>query len=408
MPYYPLHKDLLDQVTSDKYKGNFALWFNKCVPLLSANERSDDKKLKVTNEKGEENKAHEYYKLVYDKIKTSTNLTTLLEKRHVSQMNYCETMRRVGCKVLVFCAELTSPLITGIGQPHPSEVGMVFDHTLGIPYIPASSVKGISRFARNIELLNSPNLQANLEHDKDGEYYFDDEEEWTQNTMIFGSQNKRGEVVFLDAYPLNVPDMHVDIMNPHYVKYYQEGASEAPADNAEPKPIKFLTVKFGTKFVFRVIISKKSSVNETDVKNMFINALTREGVGAKTAVGYGLFNKDIIMKEPDELDKVVAKMQEDHLKKKEEKIKRDNEEKLATMSEIDKECYRVSITKNPQDIDLAYAKIDTFQGEDKVKLARAIKSAYKSIPGKWGKNKDLSPKQKDKKLTINSILGEDD
>jgi CRISPR/Cas system CMR subunit Cmr6 (Cas7 group RAMP superfamily) len=88
-----------------------------------------------------------------------------------------------------------------------------------------------------------------------------------------------------------VPDLHVDIMNPHYGDYYGADTSRTPpADYLNPVPIKFLTVAKDTAFIFRALVGKNQVDLVKKVKNAFEKALTAEGVGAKTAVGYGRFD----------------------------------------------------------------------------------------------------------------------
>lgn len=48
---------------------------------------------------------------------------------------------------LVLCANSTSPIATGLGNPHPVENGFAFISPYGIPYLAGSSVKGVVRRA---------------------------------------------------------------------------------------------------------------------------------------------------------------------------------------------------------------------------------------------------------------------
>jgi CRISPR-associated protein Cmr6 len=291
--FCPYSKELQDAAGSF-VKGNFSLWFNKLIPL------NNETKCKACNKQGNDKEAVQYYESFYNELKNNPALKNLLDEKQRSQKQFCEFYENAGYKIINFKAELKSPLITGIGQTHPNEVGMVFDHTMGIPYIPASSVKGIVRFAHMLELIKSENLEEYKKSDKDGEYV-DESNSKTLIPCIFGgdadeekegkkeTKKLKGKVVFLDAYPVNVPDLHVDIMNPHYGDYYSdENGKIPPADYLDPTPIKFLTVKPGTKFIFRAIMPNDSDLLQT-VKTAFENALKDEGVGAKTAVGYGRF-----------------------------------------------------------------------------------------------------------------------
>lgn len=291
--FYPYYKELRD-VAGSFVKGNFSLWFNKLIPL------NNESKCKPCGRNGNNKEAVQYYETVYNGLKNNLTLKNLLEEKQRSQKQFCEIYEKAGYKIINYQAELKSPLITGIGQTHPNEVGMVFDHTIGIPYIPASSVKGIVRFVHTLGLIDSDDASEFIKQDDKGEYI----EESNPKTLIpflFGGdldikkagkkeiEKRSGKIIFLDAYPDKVPDLHVDIMNPHYGDYYSdENGKTPPADYLDPTPIKFLTVKPGTVFIFKALVSKDLDFLEP-VKIAFRKALEDEGVGAKTAVGYGRF-----------------------------------------------------------------------------------------------------------------------
>jgi len=300
--FYP-YSNQLQTAAKSFSKGNFSLWFNKLIPL------NNEKKCKPCDQYGKDKEAVQYYESFYSGLKNDEELKNLLTAKQKSQQQFCEIYENAGFIVINYEAELKSPLITGIGQTHPNEVGMVFDHTMGIPFIPASSVKGIVRFAHMLELIKSEDLDEYKKTDKDGEY-IDESNLKTKIPAIFGgdadeegekkTKKLKGKVIFLDAYPEKKPDLHVDIMNPHYGDYYRdenvktppadcdENGKTPPADYLDPTPIKFLTVKQGTKFIFKAILPKDSGLLQP-LKTAFENVLKDEGVGAKTAVGYGRF-----------------------------------------------------------------------------------------------------------------------
>ncbi len=94
--------------------------------------------------------------------------------------------------------------------------------------------------------------------------------------------------MFLDAFPEEDPKIGLDIMNPHYPKYYSD--NEAPSDWQNPVPINFLTVENAT-FNFALALNKKEKdrkLLDTAV-NWLKKAIQEHGVGAKTSVGYGYF-----------------------------------------------------------------------------------------------------------------------
>jgi CRISPR-associated protein Cmr6 len=273
MPFYPIHKEL-KEISLHMQKGNYGLWYNKFIPL--------SEKYKASNAGGDDNKTVDYYFECYKSMKNGAG--ELLERKHSNLDGFCESFPGEQYEIISIQATLKSPLITGIGESHPHEVSMVVDHNMGIPYIPASGVKGIVRFAHTLIQIPEAEKQGSIEGN-----LFNDEEEWTLVPQMFGTQKQRGRIVFLDAYSEKVPELHIDIMNPHYGPYYSDSdKTTPPADFHNPVPLKFLTVAVGTVFIFRVITEKKNDL-PLKVKIALIRALTQEGVGAKTAVGYGRF-----------------------------------------------------------------------------------------------------------------------
>ncbi len=275
---YPFYARLQAQ-SLNMANGNFGLWYNKFIPV------SDFESCVASDDRGEGNKAVSFYHRKYSQIGKKA-VIGMLEQKHKDQESFCDAFS-ARYETIVIRARLKTPLITGIGESHPHEVSMVFEHNMGIPYIPASGIKGIVRFAHTIGLLDDIPPEE-IKKDKRGKAYFDDEADWTNIPRLFGTQKNRGKVIFLDAYPEKKPSLHVDIMNPHYGKYYNGEAP--PADYLDPNPIKFLTVAKDTVFIFRVLTDKNQPELSELAKKAFIQALTEEGVGAKTAVGYGIFD----------------------------------------------------------------------------------------------------------------------
>jgi len=103
---------------------------------------------------------------------------------------------------------------------------------------------------------------------------------------IFGTQKQKGKVIFFDAYPDESIELKIDIMNPHYPDYY--GGDKPPADWQNPVPIKFLTVE-KTKFLFYLASRDKDLL--TKAENLLKDALKNYGIGAKTSLGYGVFEE---------------------------------------------------------------------------------------------------------------------
>ncbi len=276
---------------------NFGLWYNKFVPVNA--------EFQSCNSGGDHNKAVEHYCEMYKRSVATRTLGDMLRAKHASLDSLCGSMA-YAYEVIKIRARLMTPMITGIGQSHPHETSMLFEHNLGVPYIPASSVKGVVRFAHLVDLV------AAADDLPDGAVAGDKLHEGkTDIPALFGEggdgEGLRGSVMFLDAYPETVPELFADIINPHYPDYYQDKSGRIPpADNMNPVPVKLLAVKPGTVFVFRALVRKRVSERAQRAfaqlakyakgktlvemaREAIEHAVVIEGVGAKTATGYGRF-----------------------------------------------------------------------------------------------------------------------
>lgn len=178
----------------------------------------------------------------------------------------------------------TERFVTGMGREHPLENGFAWHHTLGVPYLPGSSVKGLLRAWLREE-------DGKLTKDWRGH---DTWEETPELKQQFGSLGQTGHVILLDMLPTSPPQLDVDVMTPHYGDYYQKGA--IPGDWHSPVPISFLTVAPGCSWQLGIIpAGGVRSLDEETLNSLAKNLLEAMevcGAGAKTAVGYGRFELD--------------------------------------------------------------------------------------------------------------------
>ncbi len=167
------------------------------------------------------------------------------------------------------------------------ETSIRLHHIYGIPYIPASAIKGVVRSYYILE-----KFANKLEEYKDRYNKFEEEVLFKKEdgkykekcfVDIFGSQEQEGKIIFFDAFPTTKPKIKIDIMNPHYGHYYNDG--KAPTDTKNPIPINFLTIENTT---FKFFIASKESLDKNFI-TLFKEALQDHGIGGKTAVGYGIF-----------------------------------------------------------------------------------------------------------------------
>lgn len=214
------------------------------------------------------------------------NIESLINKKNKVLNSYLATAKKNGYIVYEKTMYTKTPFITGLGSGHPTETGMILDRNLGVPYIPASSVKGVCRLAYAI------NKAVETGNSTVDDSIF---------TKYFGSTSERGEVIFLDVYPSEKPEFKLDIMNPHFQKYYNEERAK-PLENEDPNPINFLVVSEGCGFTFRCIYklleNEKEEEKQKDIEAFFETAFKEVGFGGKTAVGYGRFQTEKIQKQP--------------------------------------------------------------------------------------------------------------
>jgi CRISPR-associated protein Cmr6 len=291
----PVSKEI-NQLISNKERikhANFGLVFNKWLDLEDYLKRKD--------------KENSQEIFISDYNKSKQKAAKILERRHEEQASYCQAMQKAGWYPFVYHAKLISPFVSGLGMTHPTETGLVLDHTSGIPYLPASSQKGVLRIAHIINTLFNENGEwRELEDLLDQGIVKKDEntsnilwEEDAASRTLFGFSEKKealaGQLVVLDAYPLNPPELGVEILNPHFSEYYQ--GKRGPTEDQNPIPVKFLVVKPDAEFVFRLLLrtpfQKAPETNQesliTIINKNIRRAITEEGMGAKTALGFGRF-----------------------------------------------------------------------------------------------------------------------
>lgn len=174
-------------------------------------------------------------------------------------------------------------LAIGLGNSSVYETSMTLHHIWGIPYLPGSSLKGLTR---NWAISEEFNGDENAALEAPG------------FCKVFGSPKNsylgehKGEVIFFDALPVSEPIIEADIMNPHYTDYYSDNqGTTPPADYFSPVPVTFLTVKEG-KFKVYVGADENSEKYLELAYNWLRQALREHGIGAKTAVGYGYNGAD--------------------------------------------------------------------------------------------------------------------
>lgn len=247
----PLYRSLRESYESSRQAPNPSLLFDRFVEWGNG-------------WKAEGQHKQEFFK----EIGKATTNGKLLEDYLQRQSRQVEAL---GGKILE--ATTTGRFVSGLGGAHPFEAGFVWHRTLGVPYLPGSSIKGALRA-----------WTEQWSEEKEGE------EKEAEIEYLFGDPGA-GVLIVADALPTEPPKLEVDIINPHYGKYYRESAP--PADYLSPIPVPFLAV--AGRQDFRFALAPRKSGGEEAVERgakLLKEALETIGAGAKTAVGYGGFTLD--------------------------------------------------------------------------------------------------------------------
>lgn len=176
-------------------------------------------------------------------------------------------LEKVGA--LIGHAKVQARMIVGLGAESVLETSITLHRIYGVPMIPGAALKGLASSAAH-RLFSDEKWQRNGESHK----------------IMFGEKDSAGYVTFHDA--LYVPSKHeerlpldLDVMTVHHRGYYGTG-NEPPADWDSPIPVPFLTAH--GEYLIAIEGPQKWAIAAW---NILQTALLEEGIGAKTAAGYG-------------------------------------------------------------------------------------------------------------------------
>jgi len=169
-------------------------------------------------------------------------------------------------------------VVVGLGADSVIETGVALSHTYGVPYLPGSSIKGMT---------------SSYCHNCYGAKQAEFKEGGEVHRVIFGDQDESGVVVFHDAWiePNSVPrSLKLDVMTPHHTEY-NGGGSAPPSDFDSPNPILFLSVvgKFRVYLTIEERLELESAKVALDLAAQLVKeAFETQGIGGKKSSGYGL------------------------------------------------------------------------------------------------------------------------
>jgi len=190
-----------------------------------------------------------------------TKMTSDLNQRTVKIVEDAEDY-------ITVCYKVLDKLMIGTGgeSPYGSRSLMTFHHLYGDPYLPATAIKGMLRSYWIQEGL--PDLEK-----------------------LFGVGESEGfeikaeeKLLFFDIFPEKY-NLVFEVMTPHHKKYYGDGKN--PTDDEDPAPITFPALE-DANFKVYVACGKSGVLEKYKIKKHLEQAFKYYGIGAKTALGYGL------------------------------------------------------------------------------------------------------------------------
>lgn len=269
-----------------------------------------------------------------------------------------------------FNVKLFDKLVVGLGEHSVFETDIKLHHTYGVPYIPASAVKGCFRSHIIQKYFQSKEKKAEAEEDKK----FEEDKNFIE---IFGGKYKgktySGNVIFIDLLPKSSFEIKKDVMTPHYQNGY--------TDDGNITPIEFLTVQ---NTYFRVVlrINNKCSLRDKDsqiklqegqdVRDFIVEELVEmiaiHGIGAKTSVGYGYFEE--VTKE-----ECLEQTENNEKRRGKEILEAKEKKKLMKMNDSEKKLYLIEKISDSEKRKEELRKLFTNREKEELNQADIIKLA---------------------------------
>lgn len=184
-----------------------------------------------------------------------------------------------------FKFKLRGKLAIGTGSQSPFDTtALITLHPIyGIPYIPGSSIKGVIRNSYIQSKFGGKEPKGS------------EDEAFKTFVKLFGidSGNDSGivpgsareKLIFFDAFLENYK-LRYDVQTPHFKDYYDSFGKKQPRDTINPTLLYFPVVDGGNFTIH--ICGYNENCEFNDMEKVIKNAFTINGIGAKTALGYGL------------------------------------------------------------------------------------------------------------------------
>jgi CRISPR-associated protein Cmr6 len=230
--------------------------------------------------------------LVASRIRSNTRFILDLEKSYAG-------------RATTFAAALGGRLLINMAGGVMENSGMVLDRISGLPFIPGTAVKGVARHAALWEIRNERDANqqrlllraalaifgfASNDLGRNGDFLWAVSGNATQLESArqgFTGDSFKGLCSFVTAHPSSTENLKIvaEVLTPHF--------------NNNLRPIFFPAVEAGSEFGFAIIGQREPLLPDLQLASLLAqakawltNALTQNGIGAKTGAGYGWFQID--------------------------------------------------------------------------------------------------------------------
>jgi CRISPR type III-B/RAMP module RAMP protein Cmr6 len=227
--------------------------------------------------------------LIRRQVENANHLLLLLNQSYVD-------------RVVTFVGQLGGRLLINMAGGVMENAGMALDRCFGLPYVPGSAVKGVTRnaalwhlrrmadSAEKRQLLRCALLAFGFVEDdlkKDFAWAAGDKSISQEvGRSIAREGSFKGLCSFLPAYPTSEENLRIvaEVLTPH----------PRATQSGDPRPLFFPAVEKGSEFGFACCMQRDipgidAAVVLAQVKDWMMQAVTGDGVGAKTGAGYGWF-----------------------------------------------------------------------------------------------------------------------
>lgn len=333
-----------------------------------------------------------------DKITpTSNNLGCVEQFVQQRLENFLELNSRYKLKIIEAVPD--GLILSGLGAAHIRETSVNLHPVYGVPYIPASSLKGVVRNWA-VQAFGSGDEDVLLKGKNQVSRIFKE---------FFGTQENRSSVQFYDLFFEDNFELEKDVITPHFGNYYK--GEQAPTDDQTPVPINFLGIRAERLRIYYTVErkSKDATVLANTVGEWIKTSLLELGIGSKTTSGYGRFKEVNDVTQQILTDLLEEKRYKAELKRKEIEERRKKEEiatYLATLSEGERLAYKIkNLGDTQQEVEQSkseiYERVLELPSDEGKIAADALKEYWIKI-GDWQRP---SKKQRLKNREVAGLIG---